>query len=219
MKSALRGRLRGHFAACAAGAVAVMGGASTASAQIVWSGIVNQNIPSTTNGLYLNVFDYISSGGVAGWNTTGGGGSTVPGWNVNPWGATTLNFFGSTGGGYAQVAGSGFGVSNLDFGTEIGFSSFFTSGEAQTTGSNPFNLNSGENLVGFRFVNEAAGTLHYGWMRIEVVGTLAAQPRAVVEFAYESQAGVGIAAGVIPAPGAIALLGLAGLAGSRRRRA
>jgi uncharacterized protein (TIGR03382 family) len=55
-------------------------------------------------------------------------------------------------------------------------------------------------------------------MRIEVVGTLAAQPRAVVEFAYESQAGVGIAAGVIPAPGAIALLGLAGLAGSRRRR-
>jgi MYXO-CTERM domain-containing protein len=41
--------------------------------------------------------------------------------------------------------------------------------------------------------------------------------RTVVDFAYESVAGASIAAGV-PAPGALALLGVAGLAGARRRR-
>jgi hypothetical protein len=41
--------------------------------------------------------------------------------------------------------------------------------------------------------------------------------RTVVDFAYESVAGASIGAGVVPAPGAIALLGLAGLAGRRRR--
>jgi nitrate reductase gamma subunit len=76
------------------------------------------------------------------------------------------------------------------------------------------------NLVGFRFVNEATGQTHYGWMRILLGGAgLAAQPRSIIEYAFESSAGVGIGAGVIvPAPGAIALLGLAGLV-SRRRRA
>jgi MYXO-CTERM domain-containing protein len=43
--------------------------------------------------------------------------------------------------------------------------------------------------------------------------------RTVVDFAYESVAGASIAAGEsIPAPGALALLGVAGLAGARRRR-
>jgi hypothetical protein len=49
-------------------------------------------------------------------------------------------------------------------------------------------------------------------------GALNGQPRSVVEYAFESTAGAAIAAGVVPAPGALALLGLAGLAGSRRRR-
>ena len=44
--------------------------------------------------------------------------------------------------------------------------------------------------------------------------------RTVVDFAYESVAGESIAAGNngVPAPGALALLGVAGLAGTRRRR-
>jgi MYXO-CTERM domain-containing protein len=225
MKSALRGRLRGHFAACAAGAVVVMGGASTASAQIAWSGIIDQNIPSTSNGLYLNVVNYFLSGGSSGWNTTGGTGTTVPGWDVNPFSSSGLSFFsppssGSlfVGGVYMRTSTALFGASNLAFNTAIGDGALWSSGGAQTTGSNPFNLNSSENLVGFRFFNEAGGTIHYGWMRIELAGALNAQPRALVEFAFELTPGASIGAGVIPAPGAIALLGLAGLAGSRRRR-
>ena len=50
-----------------------------------------------------------------------------------------------------------------------------------------------------------------------LAGSLTAQPRAIVEYAYEDS-GAGINAGAIPAPGAAALLGVAGLMGSRRRR-
>ena len=208
--TSLRGRLSRHLVAAAA--VATTAGA--ASADIVWSGIVNLNIPSTTNGLYLNVL-------TGAYNVDGGGGSTVAGWDVNPWSAATLSFFNPanpTGGVYVRDASTTVGVSNLGFGTVIGEGSTYSSGGAQTTGAFAFNLNSSENLVGFRLFNEDAGTVHYGWMRIELIGTLNGQPRSVVEYAFESTAGASIAAGVVPAPGVLALLGLAGLAGSRRRR-
>lgn len=208
--TSLRGRLSRHLVAAAA--VATTAGA--ASADIVWSGIVNLNIPSTTNGLYLNVL-------TGAYNVDGGNGGTVPGWDLNPWSSSTLNFFNPanpTGGVYVRDASTASGVSNLAFGTVIGDASTYSAGVAQTTGAFAFNLNSSENLVGFRFLNEDAGTIHYGWMRIELVGTLNGQPRSVVEYAFESTAGASIAAGVVPAPGALALLGLAGLAGSRRRR-
>ena len=208
--TSLRGRLSRHLVAAAA--VATTAGA--ASADIVWSGIVNLNIPSTTRGLYLNVL-------TGAYNFDGGAGSTVAGWDVNPWSAATLSFFNPanpTGGVYVRDASTTVGVSNLGFGTVIGEGSTYSSGGAQTTGAFAFNLNSSENLVGFRLFNEDAGTVHYGWMRIELSGTLNGQPRSVVEYAFESTAGASIAAGVVPAPGVLALLGLAGLAGSRRRR-
>ena len=208
--TSLRGRLSRHLVAAAA--VATTAGA--ASADIVWSGIVNLNIPSTTNGLYLNVL-------TGAYNVDGGGGSTVAGWDVNPWSGGALSFFNPanpTGGVYVRDASTTVGVSNLGFGTVIGEGSTYSSGGAQTTGAFAFNLNSSENLVGFRLFNEDAGTVHYGWMRIELIDTLNGQPRSVVEYAFESTAGASIAAGVVPAPGVLALLGLAGLAGSRRRR-
>ncbi|MBI1302212.1 MAG: hypothetical protein GC172_00205 [Phycisphaera sp.] len=206
----LSNRLAKHFGAAAAAAVVV----GSANAAIVWSGLVNIEIASTTNGLYLNV--------ITGANNMPGstGGATVPGWDINPWSSTGLSFFNPsnpTGGVYVRTSAAVAGVSNLAAGTEIGATSLYTAGAAQTTGTNPFNLNSSSNIVGFRFFNEASSTIHYGWFRVSLAGTLSAQPRTLVEYAYESQAGVSIQAGAIPAPGAIALLGLAGLAGRRRR--
>ena len=217
MKSTLRNRLARHLAVAAVAGVA--GVAGQASAAIVYSGVVNLNIPSTTNGLYLNV--------VTGANNlpAGGGGTTVAGWDVNPWSSTTLNFFNPaapTGGVYMRLTGAGAptsGVSNLAGGTIISSASTWSSGAAQTSGPGAFVFNSSNNLVGFRFNNEATGTLHYGWMRISLAGTLQGQPRTLVEYAFESLAGTAIAAGAIPAPGAVALLGAAGLVGGRRRRA
>ncbi len=207
----LRNRLGVHLAACAAVAA---GAAGTASADIVWSGIVDLNIPSTFNGIYINF--------VTGqYENSGGSGSAVPGWDVNLWSPSNLAFYGGSAagavGGFVYV-GNADGVSNLAFGTEIGAGSNYQGSVAATTGANAFNLSSSENIVGFRFFNEAGGTIHYGWLRVELLDTLGAQPRAVVEYAFESTAGASITAGAIPAPGAIALIGLAGLAGSRRRR-
>jgi len=207
----LKNRLDAHFASAAAVAVgaAVLGAAHQADAGIVWSGIVNINIPSNVDGVYMNVIT----------GQTGTSGTSVSGWDINPYGGTGLAFFSNTGGGYVRGLGSSSTlIDNLAFGTLINASQAFGSGTIETTGSTSMNVNSSENLVGFRFVNEAGGTTHYGWMRIQFTGTTFSQPRAIVEYAYESTAGQGIQAGIIPAPGALALLGTAGLVARRRRR-
>lgn len=207
----LKNRLDAHFASAAVLAVgaAFVGAEQRADAYIVWSGIININIPSTTNGVYLNVIT----------GQTGTTQSAVSGWDVNPWSGSTLSFFSPTGGGYVRGLGSsGTLVDNLAFNTVIGASQSFGSGGVETTGSTAFNLNSSQNLVGFRFVNEATGGTHYGWMRIQLWSGPGVQPRSIVEYAYESVAGASINAGLIPAPGAIALLGMAGLVGIGRRR-
>jgi hypothetical protein len=219
--SKLAKKLDAHFVACAAAAgAAAMGVAQKADAAIVYSGVVNFPIQSTTNGLYLNVVTgAINEPG----NTAG---STVPGWDINPWSSTALNFFSPTapaGGVYVQRVGGG-GTANLPAGTIIGAvpggGRAYGSSTGATTGNDPFVLSSADNLVGFRFQNEANGNAtHYGWFRVSLSTTLSAQPRLLVEYAYEDVAGADIAAGAIPAPGSLALLalGAVGVAGRRRK--
>lgn len=215
--TSIASRLNKHFVACAAAAAgaAFIGAVDKADAAVVWSGIVNINIPYSTAGIYLNVA-----------NGATGPSSTLAGWDVNPWGATNLSFFNPgapAGGVYVRANTTTGGVSNLAVGHMIDGASLYTSGTAQTSGTNPFVLNSSNNLVGFRFQHEGLGGVRYGWMRLSLGSSLSSVggtgPRTIVEYAYEDQAGVGIQAGIVPAPGALALLGLAGLAGSRRRRA
>ena len=202
-------KLEMHFAAAAALCVA-----GAANAAIVYSGTVNFVCAIDIDGCYINVETGVLSNGP---------GSGVPGWDVNPYRSSTgsgMNFFNPTGGGMVSaVAGTGSAI-NLSAGTLIGSSSNFSS----ATSTIAFGSGAGQwqygttNVVGFRFVS-SAGTTHYGWMRF----LIGAQPatgnlvtRTVVDFAYESVAGASIAAGV-PAPGALALLGVAGLASRRRR--
>ena len=209
----LKNRLDAHFASAAAVAVgaAMFGAAHQADAGIVWSGIVNINIPSNIDGVYLNVIT----------GQSGSSGSSVAGWDINPYSASNLTFFSSTGGGVVRGFGSSAtAVDNLAYLTTIGAGASFNygNGSVETTGATAMNLNSSENLIGFRFVNEATGATHYGWMRLQFTGTSFSQPRAIVEYAFESTAGASIQAGVIPAPGALALVGAAGLLARRRRR-
>lgn len=209
----LKHRLDAHFASAAALAVgaALVGAEQRADAYIVWSGILNINIPSNIDGVYLNVIT----------GQSGSSGSSAAGWDVNPYGGTNLQFFAPTGGGYVRGLGSSSTlVDNLAFNTVIGAGQSFGSGTGgvETSGATAFNPNSTQNLVGFRFVNEATGATHYGWMRLQLWSGPGIQPRAIVEYAYESVAGASINAGVIPAPGALALLGLSGLVGVGRRR-
>ncbi len=205
-------RLVQHFA-CAA-AVAVVAG--SANAAVVYSGVINFACAVDIDGCYINVQTNTLSNGP---------GSGVPGWDVNPYSSGGgMNFFNSTGGGQLRYPGVTAGpAGNLALGTSIGSTgSYNTSTTGVVFGSAAGNWQySAENVIGFRFVAAAGGT-HYGWMRFQMgaagsSGT--AMTRTVVDFGWESVAGVAITAGAgaIPAPGAIALLGLAGLAARRRR--
>jgi MYXO-CTERM domain-containing protein len=207
----LSNRLAKHFGAAAAAAVVV----GSANAAIVYSGVINFACAIDIDGTYINVETAQLSNGP---------GSGVPGWDVNPYRSTTgsgMNFFSPTGGGMVSAASGVGSALNLAGGASIGSTSNFSS----STATIAFGAAAGQwqyganNLVGFRFVS-SAGTTHYGWMRF-LMGSQPASgnlvTRTVVDFAYESVAGASIGAGVVPAPGAIALLGLAGLAGRRRR--
>lgn len=69
-------------------------------------------------------------------------------------------------------------------------------------------------FVGFGFGDDPDG-LNYGWISLTWDGSAL----FLDGYAWENEAGVGITAGTIPAPGALGLLGLAaGAAGLRRQR-
>lgn len=189
---------------------------SSVDAAVVSSGPVNITIPGVPPGVFLNVVT-----GQVGTSFTG-----VPGADVNLFGfGTTLTVSGpvvngaqSPTGGFARL-NDGLNVANLASGVVIGNlpNMFWQTVNAGITTTSPagstFVLNSTNNYAGFRFLNENTGQVHYGYLRLSIGATLAT--RSIIEYAYEDVAGASI---LVPAPSALALLGAAGIAGSRRRR-
>ena len=113
------------------------------------------------------------------------------------------------------VTAPGF-AANLAPGTMIDGASTYGANTSSNTAQ--FNLNSTSNLVGFRFLNEANNQVHYGWFRVGFGAAYNGADRVLLEYAYEGVAGAGIGAGVIPAPGSLALLGIGALGVAGRRR-
>jgi MYXO-CTERM domain-containing protein len=209
----LSNRLIKHFGAAAAAATLV----GSANAAIVYSGVINFACAVNIYGCYINVETAVLSNG-----------TFVPGVDLNPFSTSGgMNFFPySPGGGQMRRPGVTTGTAgNLDVGTVVGSAGSYNEdsgnvyGTTATTGALGGWTLSSENIIGFRFV-AAAGTTHYGWMRF-LMGAAGSSgtsmTRTVVDYAWESTAGESITVTGVPAPGAIALLGLAGLAGRRRR--
>ena len=202
-------RFEKHIVAAAAVA---MGAAAAANAAVVYSGVLNFVCAPTTDGVYINVEtprvtnEYFSN------------------YQLNAYSINGFRFdVQPSGGGLMRREGVTTGTGgNLALGTSIGSSGSYGNSNDDVYGTSGLLggwTYSSQNIIGFRF--KAADTLiHYGWMRFAMgaAGSASANTmtRTLVDYAYESTAGESIT--VTPAPGALALLGVAGLAGSRRRR-
>ena len=187
-------------------AVATAAVVATSNASVVtWN--INQVVPNNIDGLYINVEA----------QTFGSAASAVAGWDINPYGTSTLalSWFGAAApSGCVMGLGQGgttSAVASLSGGTLVSSASTFGNTASSVTAGG-WMLNSA-NYFGFRFLGADALT-HYGWGIMTVGATMGV--RTLTSVTFETTAATGVT--VAPAPGALALLGLAGLA-TRRRRA
>ena len=109
------------------------------------------------------------------------------------------------------------GPSSLAAGTVIGAASTYANSTATVVsatgvGSNGWVANS-VNYFGFRFYNESTASVNYGYGAMQVGATGGVRTLLFLEYGN-----AGESVSVVPAPGALALVGLAGIAARRRRR-
>ena len=211
---------------CAAGAMlfgGTLGVNSTANAGLV---VWNCNVPLAYSygsyGLYMNVKTQQTSVDDGSGNQPAGtdlyfgmSGSKLSIITTNPGQTVGVTNFGG-----AAV----FGVARLASGTVIGSSlaSGISWGQGidivtnAATAVAPYKWVQGaSNYFGFSFMS-ASNQLCYAWGEV-TLDAGSNQYGTINRIVYEDS-GASVTAGVVPAPGALALLGLAGLTGRRRRR-
>ncbi len=190
--------------------VGLFGAGTICHAAIVYSPVINLAIPVNAPGLYLN----IQTG------ASGTSAASVPGWDINVGGTSSLNF--ASPGGYNFVrlnsASPTAGPSNLTNGFNISASMPTASWIAGGAASG-LTLNSTQNHIGFQFV-ASGGTTHVGYLVLSIGSSFTGADRKIVSYAYNSES-ITTPGGsfiTVPAPGALALLCQAGFMAKRRRR-
>lgn len=203
-------RLSNRFEKHIVAATAVAMSAAAANASVVnWN--CNVVIPYSGSGQYLNVETQVY----------GDTRNQVPGWDINVYGMESANLrwwpgpdvADLTRRGYASGLGQGgtsVGVASLSAGTVVGAASSFNSYVSSVT-QGGWMLNAA-NYFGFFFV-ASDNLVHYGFGVMTIGENMGV--RTLTSVSYESVAETSIT--VVPAPGALALLGLAGIAARRRR--
>lgn len=167
------------------------------------------NVPSTFDGLYLNLVT----------GASGSSGASTPGWDINPYNSgTALSFFwaGTPTASHGGVAGSATGpYLDLAPGTMISAASTFTAttSSLQTTAFQT----PGTHTLGFRFFNESTSSINYGYMSLTSGGSNGF-PLTINGWSYENSGGA-ISVAVIPEPGTGLMLAAGALAiGALRAR-
>ena len=187
-----------------AAATVAMTAAAANAAVVNWAS--NLVIPNNIDGQYINVET----------QTFGSAAGDVAGWDLNPYGTSTtaMSWFAAAApSGCVMGLGQGgatAAVASLSGGTLVSSASTFGN-TASSVSAGGWVLNAA-NYFGFRFLGADAGT-HYGWGIMTVGATMGA--RTLTSVTFETTAGASVT--VAPAPGALALLGLAGFAARRRR--
>ena len=184
------------------------GAASIAHASIVVVP-VNLAIPVTPAGLYINISTGVSS-------TTASG---APGWDINVGGTHALNFVSPGGYNFVRLNLAPMSAGPSNVGNLFMISNMMPSASWIAGGSSDgFINNSSANYVGFQFVGNDSLT-HFGWMQFSIGASVTGSDRKIVSYGWNTASTMTLAGSsiTVPAPGALALLGLAGFASRRRR--
>ena len=175
-------RLHKHLALAAVATAAVV---TTSTADVVtWD--INQVVPNNIDGLYVNVEA----------QTFGSAASAVAGWDINPYGTSTLAmswFAAAAPSGCVTGLGQGgttVAVASLTAGTVVTSASVYGN-TASTVTAGGWKLNQA-NYFGFRFL-AGDGTTHYGFGVMTIGATMGV--RTLTSLSYESVAGLAITAG------------------------
>ena len=192
--------------------MALAAAASSAIVSSVDAAVVNWNlnldIPATSQGLFLNIELQLVSTSA----------DTNAGWDLNPNGANGLLFGGTTAHGTWMMVDPATGwdsASSFNPGVVVGSGYLF---QALPGGNVIFGNGPGlwkenaNNIFGFRFLN-SQNQVRYGY-GVMYIGATALE-RRLVSLSYETS---GLSIVAVPAPGAVALAALAGLAGGQSRR-
>ena len=181
------------------------------NAAVIYSGLQNIPIPTTFDGIYLDLDDGSTST------------STILGWDINL-------FFGGVGlGGSADFQPVRIGTGNMDTVVQLAMNDLIDHTLNYSTGENgssdhlgaPGNFQDGvPGYLGFRFTKNNATGPYYGWMRLTLTGNTSGA--FIHDWAWEDDGGAILAGSLLslpePSRALLIMLGLCAGALARRRK-
>ena len=142
-------------------------------------------VPVTTSGVYLNLFTGVSA-------VTPGG---ATGWDFNPWGSTTANFWVAATTPLTGFVDSGGVIGNLSNGEVVGPASTFLTGNSSATTMATWRAGVTNGNLGMRFVE--GGSTYYAWINATSVGTTGL-PVTINSWCFDNTPDTAIPVGTTP---------------------